>query len=66
MLEQDSTLFDDIGEIELSDELGKIFYKCRYGIEWDKKNKLPTYNDLLKSNIDYHYNTTNADFKSKV
>lgn len=65
MLEQDSSLFDDIGEIELSDEFGKIFYKCRYGREWDEKRKLPTYNDLLRSNIDYYYSTKNVDFESK-
>ena len=67
MFEQDSSLFDDIGEVNLPQEVGKIFYKCKNGKEWDTKKPLPTYNDLLKSNIDYHFdNESAAEYKSKL
>ena len=63
MLEQDSSLFDDIGKISLPQEVGEAFYKCRHGKEWEPGKPLPTYNDLLKSNIDYFYDTGNKSAK---
>lgn len=63
MLEQDSSLFDDIGKISLPQEVGEAFYKCKHGKEWEPNKSLPTYNDLLKSNIDYFYDTENKSAK---